>query len=102
MNKNQQNLKQNNKLTPELYDRYAPPVYGKIFSIVHKGPIAQRILENVFVLAYVNNKTFPLRSPLMSLIDIADEKSNKTMKALTIFRECCSGTSISLNDKKNN
>ncbi|WP_339706117.1 hypothetical protein [Algoriphagus aquimarinus] len=98
--KNQENKQTNCKLTPELYDKFAPPVYGKILSIVHKGPIAGKLLEKVFVSAYTNDKTFPLRSPLMSLIDLAREKSNKTIKALTIFRECCSGASISLKDKK--
>jgi len=98
--KSQENKKTNSKLTPELYDKFAPPVYGKILSIVHKGPIAGKLLEKVFVSAYTNDKTFPLRSPLMSLIDLAREKSNKTIKALTIFRECCSGASINLKDKK--
>lgn len=96
-----QNSKQiKSKLTSELYDLYAPPVYGKILSIVHKGPIAGKILEKVFVSAYTNNNSFPLRSPLMSLIDIAHEKSSKTVQALTIFSECCSGATISIVDKK--
>ncbi len=88
------------KLTPEVYDIYAPPVYGKILSIVNKEPIAGKLLEKVFVSAYTSDKTFPLRSPLMSLIDLAKEKSNKTVQALKIFRECCSGVSISISDKK--
>jgi len=98
--KNQENKQPNRKLTPELYDKFAPPVYGKILSIVHKGPIAGKLLEKVFVSAYTKDETFPLRSPLMSLIDLAHERSNKTIKALTIFRECCSGASISITDKK--
>lgn len=91
--------KNNQTLTPKLYDLYAPPVYGKIFSIVHKAPIAGKVLEKVFVSAYSEGSSFPLRSPLMSLIDIANEKSRKTIKALAIFRECCSGASISITDK---
>lgn len=97
---NQENKKTNSKLTPELYDKFAPPVYGKILSIVHQGPIAGKVLEKVFISAYTNDETFPLRSPLMSLIDLAQERSRKTVKALNIFRECCSGTSISITDKK--
>ncbi|SFB28005.1 hypothetical protein [Algoriphagus aquimarinus] len=97
---NQENTKTNSKLTPELYDKFAPPVYGKILSIVHQGPIAGKVLEKVFVSAYTKDETFPLRSPLMSLIDLAQERSRKTVKALTIFRECCSGASISITDKK--
>ncbi len=90
------------KLTPELYDFYAPPVYGKILRIVQKDPIADKLLEQVFVKAYTSDKTFPLRSPLMSLIDLAQEKSRKTIKALTIFNECCSGSSSSIADQEKN
>ena len=97
--KEEENKQSKRKLTPEVYDMYAPPVYGKILSIVHKGPIAGKVLEKVFVSAYSNNPTFPLRSPLMSLVDIAHEKSKKTIKALTIFNECCSGKSIGIKDK---
>jgi DNA-directed RNA polymerase specialized sigma24 family protein len=88
------------KLTNELYDLYAPPVYGKVLSIVQKDPIAEKVFEKVFVSAYTNDKTFPLRSPLMSLIDLAHEKSHKTIKALNIFNACCSGTTVSITDKE--
>lgn len=97
--KNQENKKNNCKLTPELYDFYAPVVYNKVLSIVHEGQIAEKIFEKVFLSAYINNETFPLRSPLMSLIDIAHEKSSKTIKALTIFNACCSGASTSIPDE---
>tara|TARA_R110002020_G_C15706496_1_gene721487 strand:- start:149 stop:457 length:309 start_codon:yes stop_codon:yes gene_type:complete len=98
--KNKETKENKQKLTPELYDKYAPPVYGKIFSIVGKESIAERIHEKVFVSAYRGHSSFPLRSPLMSLIDMADEKSNKTIKALEIFRACCHGSSISISDSK--
>ncbi|PZX56091.1 hypothetical protein LV84_02459 [Algoriphagus ratkowskyi] len=100
LDNNQEKIQNSRKLTPELYDVYAPPVYGKILSIVQQDPIAGKVLEKVFLSAYTNNETFPLRSPLMSLIDIAKEKSSKTIKALAIFRECCSGASISSTDEK--
>ncbi|MBK6731318.1 MAG: hypothetical protein IPG60_10275 [Bacteroidetes bacterium] len=90
----------NHKLTREMYNLYVPPVYGKILSIVREDQIAEKILEKVFVYAYKNNTTFPLRSPLMSLIDIAHDKSSKTVNALTIFRACCAGATISITDKK--
>ena len=96
----QENKGSSGRLTPELYDIYAPPVYGKILKIVHEAPIAERIFEKVFVSTYTNSKYFPLRSPLMSLIDIAQEKSHKTLKALEIFNECCSGATISITEKK--
>ena len=34
---------------PEIYDLYAPAVYGKILGIVHKAPIADKLLEKVFI-----------------------------------------------------
>lgn len=99
-NKMQEDSEIKNNLTSELYDKYAPPVYRKILSVVQQDPIAERIHEKVFLSAYTNNSTFPLRSPLMSLIDIANEKSSKTIKALEIFRACCSGASVSKAEKK--
>ena len=91
---------QKNKLTPELFDQYSPAVYGKILSIVNKEPIAEKMLEKVFVSAYTNDPSFPLRSPMLSLIDLAHERTNKTLKAIMIFNECCSGVSVSINEKK--
>ena len=97
---NKKNKQKNSKLTPEIYDLYSPPVYGKILSIVHKGPRAGKILEKIFFSAYTKDKTFPLRSPLMSLIDLAHEKSTKTVEALTIVSACCSGSTVSISPKK--
>ena len=98
--KNQDDKQDNCKLTPELYDLYAPTVYSKVLSIVHEEPIAEKIFVKVFTFAYTNNSTFPLRSPLASLIDLAHEKSCKTVKALAIFSACCSGATISICDKE--
>ena len=90
------------ELTPELYDLYAPPVYGKILGIVDNKPIAGKILEKVFISAYTkqNSNPYVLQSPLMSLLNQAREKSYKTIKALNIFNECCSGASINYKEKK--
>jgi len=98
--KKQEDKQDNCKLTPELYELYAPAVYSKVLSIVHKDPIAEKVFEKVFMLAYTNNNSFPVRSHLMSLIDMAHERSCKTVKALAIFSACCSGTTVSINDKK--
>mgnify|MGYP000320645944 CR=1 FL=1 len=62
--------------------------------------LAEKIFEKVFMLAYTNNNSFPVRSHLMSLIDMAHERSCKTVKALAIFSACCSGASISISEKK--
>ncbi len=85
----------------EQYNLYAPALYGKILSIVHKGPIADKILEKVFVNMYIN-KTILVQNPerpLVAMLNHARDKSYKTVKALTLFRECCSGASISLTEK---
>mgnify|MGYP003645259332 CR=1 FL=1 len=99
-NKSKEAEGRKHRLTPEVYDKYASPVYRKIFNMVGQESIAERIHEKVFIYAFRDDTTFPLRSPLMSLIDIADEKSSKTIKALEIFRACCHGTSVGISDKK--
>ena len=86
----------------EIYDLYAPAVYGKILSIVHKGPIADKILEKIFVEAFTINHILykTPRRPLISLLNHSREKSYKVIKALNIFNECCAGTTICINNKK--
>ncbi len=88
----------------ELYDLYAPAVYGRILKIVHKGPIAGKILEKVFIKAFKeknlagNDLSKP--KPLISLLNHSREKSYQTLKALNIINECCAGATKSLADKK--
>lgn len=91
------------KLSHEkLYDVCAPAVYGKILSVVKQPPIADKILEKVFVNAFNDEDTFTgsFKSPLITLLEKSDDKSNKTLTALNIFRECCAGSTISITDKK--
>jgi len=92
----------NKVITIEMYDLYAPAVYGKILSIVHKGPIAHKILEKIFATAFKgdNIPTHNSNTPLISLLNQSREKSYKTIKALNIFSECCAGTSVHITDKK--
>ena len=89
-----------NILTPDVYDLYAPAVYGKILSIINKEQIADRILEKVFVNAYKNFSASNLQTPLTLLLNEARKKSNKTIQALNIFRECCSGSTVYIKNKK--
>ncbi len=86
----------------DQYDRYAPPVYGKILNIVQHVPIANSILEDVFVnvLVEAEPSSPELKSPLLTMIHYATDKSKKTIKALEIFRTCCSGASISIINKE--
>jgi hypothetical protein len=92
-----------NDLSPsEIYDLYAPAVYGKILGIIHKVPIADKILEKVFIKGFQDKELFAntSRPPLISLLNQSREKSYQTIKALNIFNECCAGASISMTDKK--
>jgi hypothetical protein len=86
----------------ELYDLYAPAVYGKILSIVDNRPIADKMLEKVFInaLKHKNIPVYKLHTPLISLLNHSTEKTNKTIKALNIFRECCAGASIHIADQE--
>ena len=85
----------------EFYDKYAPVLYGNILRVVPQGPIADKILEKVFVAACTNNFiTNSANQPqLMSLLNEARKKSKKTMNALNIFRACCSGANVCLVEK---
>ena len=86
----------------ELYDVCAPAVYGKILSIVQNGSVADKILEHVFINAFKDKNTFTctLQSPMITLLNKSRNKSYQTLKALTLFNECCEGASISITDKK--
>jgi hypothetical protein len=92
-----------NELSPsELYDLYAPAVYGKILGIVHKVPIADKLLEKVFIKGLQDKNLFAniAKPPLLSLLNQSRKKCYQTIKALNIFNECCAGASVSVNDKK--
>lgn len=103
-------LKDNNKekkavnelSSSEVYDLYAPVVYGKILGIVHEVPIANKILEKVFISALNDKDLFAnsSRPPLISLLNQSREKSYKIIKALNIFNECCAGSSVRIASKK--
>ncbi|MGK2861928.1 MAG: hypothetical protein ACSLE0_08345 [Chitinophagaceae bacterium] len=100
---NIKNIPSQNDLSPsEIYDLYAPAVYGRILKIVHKGPIAGKILEKVFIKAFKekNLSGNNLNNPLISLLNHSREKSYQTLKALNIINECCAGATKSLADKK--
>lgn len=85
----------------KIYDVCAPAVYGKILSIVGQTPIADKVLEKVFVKAFRDGDLPDAgeRSPLIELLNRSKEKSEKTVKALNFFRDCCAGTTVSGADK---
>ena len=89
-------------LTPAAYDVFSQVVFNKILSIVPKEPIANKLLENVFVDMYVNKNLppAPVKSPLLSLLHHAHLKSNNTVKALAIFRECCGASAADMHSNQ--
>jgi hypothetical protein len=85
-----------------IYDLYAPAVYGKILGIVHKVPIADKLLEKVLIEGLQDKDLFAntARPPLLSLLNLSRKKCYQTIKALNLFNECCAGASVSIADKK--
>lgn len=96
-------LEKNNSLSQsEQYDLYAPAVYGRILSIVHKGPIAEKVLEKVFINAFTAKHAAAnsLLSPLNTLLNASRDKSNKTIQALNLFKDCCEASGVCVTVKK--
>jgi hypothetical protein len=85
----------------EIYDLYAPAVYGKILGIVHEVPIADKIFKKVFLTALQTGDLFvnTSRPPLISLLNQSRKKCYQTINALNIFTECCAGSSVSIAEK---
>jgi hypothetical protein len=71
----------------KLYDQYAPALYGRIMEVVKQKEIAEKILERVFINAFVDknvvqNDHIRLFS---SLINHSRKKTYSTMKALRVL-----------------
>ena len=92
----------NNLSQSEMYDLYAPAVYGHILRIVHQVPIAEKILEQVFVNSFNEKTVYKDTSlkPLVTLLNTSRKKSDKTVEALKIFNECCAGLTVCISNKK--
>ena len=71
----------------ELYDKYAPALYGRIIGVVKQKEIAEKILERVFINAIVDkNVAQPGHITLFtSLINHSRKKTYSTMKALRVL-----------------
>jgi hypothetical protein len=76
----------------ELYDKYAPALYGRIIRVVKQKEIAEKILERVFINALVdkNVKQSNHLSLFTSLLNHSRKKTYGTMKALKVLESCCS------------
>lgn len=71
----------------ELYDKYAPALYGRIMAVVKQKEVAEKILERVFINALVDkNLLQPSHLTLFtSLINHSRKKTYSTMKALRVL-----------------
>ena len=71
----------------KLYDLYAAALYGRIMEVVKQKEIAEKILERVFINAFVD-KTVVQNSHIRlfsSLINHSRKKTYSTMKALRVL-----------------
>lgn len=78
----------------QLYDLYAPPVFGKILKTVPNIEIAEFVLTDTFQRALNNRQAMEssLLSPLTLLLNDARKQSERTVLALKLLHECCDGT----------
>ena len=80
----------------DLYDKYAPAVYGRILQVVKQKDIAEKILEKVFIKAFSNTsvkKTTSHLSPFTTLLNESRNKSYSTIKAMKVLGSLCSASS---------
>jgi predicted RNA polymerase sigma factor len=76
----------------ELYDKYAPAVYGKIIRVIKQKDIAEKILEKVFVTALTDTNLKGVHlTPLTKLLNHTHRKTYKTLKAIKMLQACNCG-----------
>lgn len=75
----------------ELYDKYAPALYGRILTVVKQKEIAEKILERVFINALVDKNVKQANHVTLftSLLNHSRKKTYGTMKALRVLEACC-------------
>src|SRR5687767_575267 len=74
----------------QLYDKYAPALYGRILSVVMQKEIADKILEKIFINAFID-KTVKGNDQLSFFINALNHsrsKSYKMLKAIRMFQAC--------------
>jgi hypothetical protein len=80
-------LKADENSFSELYDKYAPALYGRIMGVVKQKEIAEKILERVFINALVD-KSVEQSSRITlftSLINHSRKKTYSTLKAMRVL-----------------
>ena len=76
----------------ELYDKYAPAVYGKIIRVVKQKDIAEKILEKVFVTALTDTNLKAIHlTQFTNLLNLTHKKTYTTLKAIKLFQACSCG-----------
>ena len=89
INENAQQLNNDDGAVSELYDKYAPALYGRIIAVVKQKEIAEKILLRVFMNAIIdkNIKQPAHITQFTSLLNHSRKKTYGTMKALRIFKQ---------------
>lgn len=72
----------------ELYDKYAPALYGRILQVVKQKDIADKILEKVFIQAIDKSKFNTRRhlTPFTALLNQSRDKTYSTLKAIRVLK----------------
>jgi len=84
----------------EMYDKYAPALYGRILKVVKQKEIAEKILERVFINALIdkNVKQSNHITLFTSLLNHSRKKTYGTMKALRVLEACCGPQNIAVTE----
>jgi hypothetical protein len=71
----------------ELYDKYAPALYGRILAVVKQKEIAEKILERVFINALIDKNVEQSGNLTLftSLINHSRKKTYSTLKAMRVL-----------------
>ena len=95
INENAESLNGDETAISELYDKFAPALYGRIIMVVKQKDIAEKILERVFVNALIDkNVTRHNHVTLFTtLLNHSRKKTYGTMKALRVLEACCGAQS---------
>lgn len=78
----------------QIYDLYAPPVFGNILKTIPVLEVAEFVLTDTFQRALTNRQAMEssLLSPLTLLLNDARKQSERTLLALRLLHESCGGT----------
>lgn len=76
-------------LVEDLYNKYAPGIYGKILGMVKQKEVAEKILEKIFVtLPQTNNAKPKYITPFCHLLNHTNKKTVTTLKAIRTLQAC--------------